>query len=744
MDHFAAAPPFNSLSLADVLEAREQFHVHLMHKANVIGTAVGRYLIRKDDPYPTERGGRVERPGARPPRTIENSEVRDYSWPCVLVFVSEWGQESQFGAGRDWRATDLVPKRIYLPDGRQIPICTTLAPPVETLPPPVPPEALALPPDTLAPGVPMLTTVQGTTHVASIGCLVSDGRVLYALTSRHVAGRPGERVGTVVEGRRVEVGRSSFKQIGRQPFSKAYPSWPGARVLVNMDVALVELDDQSAWSPTVYGVGQLGPLADLSVHNLTLALIGCPVRAHGAASGRMYGQIAALFYRYQAVGGFEHVADFLIGARAGAPLRTRPGDSGTVWVVETDDPARDLMPVAVQWGGAVFGSGAERLPFALATNLSNVCRDLEVDVVRSRDRGAFEYWGAVGHYAIGALACGQVAEPGLRALMLANRRRVSFDPGDITPGVDAVTAPGFVPLADVPDKVWKKHRTDAAPYGRRGPENPNHYADLDFAPPGVPSLDALTPTAAALTPQAWRDYYAAVHWNSMAARGLLPFRVWQLYRQMVREATVHDVARFVACAGVLAHYVGDACQPLHGSYLTDGDPFRRPDGSPSPTPLGLGEGYGGGVHSAYEDAMLDANASTAIPRIEQALGASHGMALVTGGAEAGFAGIALMRRARQRIPPIDLVETYGRLVAEHKPAQGPAALWEKFGAATIDVIADGCRTLAMLWESAWMEGQGPQIAAAEFRTISRPRLQRIYERQDFVPSVPLAQIDPLL
>ena len=50
MDHLTSSPEFNSLSLADVLEAREQFHVHLMHKANVVGTAVGRYLIRKEDP----------------------------------------------------------------------------------------------------------------------------------------------------------------------------------------------------------------------------------------------------------------------------------------------------------------------------------------------------------------------------------------------------------------------------------------------------------------------------------------------------------------------------------------------------------------------------------------------------------------------------------------------------------------------------------------------------------------------
>ena len=78
------------------------------------------------------------------------------------------------------------------------------------------------------------------------------------------------------------------------------------------------------------------------------------------------------------------------------------------------------------------------------------------------------------------------------------------------------------------------------------------------------------------------------------------------------------------------------------------------------------------------------------------------------------------------------------------PELAPAVLWEKVGAATIDVIADGCRTLAMLWESAWVEGRGPLIPAAELQTISRPRLQKIYERQGFVPSVALKDIDPHL
>ena len=45
-----SGPDFSAVSVRDLLEAREAYHVHLMHLDNVVGTAIGRYLIRKGDP----------------------------------------------------------------------------------------------------------------------------------------------------------------------------------------------------------------------------------------------------------------------------------------------------------------------------------------------------------------------------------------------------------------------------------------------------------------------------------------------------------------------------------------------------------------------------------------------------------------------------------------------------------------------------------------------------------------------
>jgi hypothetical protein len=42
---------YSSLSVRDLLEARDAYHVHLSTLENVVATAIGRYLIHEDDWY---------------------------------------------------------------------------------------------------------------------------------------------------------------------------------------------------------------------------------------------------------------------------------------------------------------------------------------------------------------------------------------------------------------------------------------------------------------------------------------------------------------------------------------------------------------------------------------------------------------------------------------------------------------------------------------------------------------------
>src|SRR6476659_337009 len=112
---------YSHLSLRDLVEARDMFHAHLINKRNVVATAIGRYLVRKKD---LDRYGR-DKGSSGGVRTLSNSVVVEDSWPCILAFVREW-EESSALVGRNFN--DLVPKTIFMPDGRKVPVCVVEAP----------------------------------------------------------------------------------------------------------------------------------------------------------------------------------------------------------------------------------------------------------------------------------------------------------------------------------------------------------------------------------------------------------------------------------------------------------------------------------------------------------------------------------------------------------------------------------------------------------------------------------------
>jgi hypothetical protein len=66
---------YDQLSLRDLLEVGDQYYVFLWAQTSCHG---GRYRIRRKDNWPTPKGPRkIHR---RYARTLENSEVRYYSW----------------------------------------------------------------------------------------------------------------------------------------------------------------------------------------------------------------------------------------------------------------------------------------------------------------------------------------------------------------------------------------------------------------------------------------------------------------------------------------------------------------------------------------------------------------------------------------------------------------------------------------------------------------------------------------
>src|SRR5262245_12733852 len=86
---------FHSLSIKDLLEARSAYHVHLLHLEHVVATAIGLYRIRKKD-SDVEDPEAVRSRSDAPARTLRNSTVTRWSWPCVLVLVNEWKKLRDF------------------------------------------------------------------------------------------------------------------------------------------------------------------------------------------------------------------------------------------------------------------------------------------------------------------------------------------------------------------------------------------------------------------------------------------------------------------------------------------------------------------------------------------------------------------------------------------------------------------------------------------------------------------------
>jgi hypothetical protein len=756
-------PNFRSLSLRDLLDARNQYHWHLMNKANVVGTAVGLYLIRKHDPWP-KAGSHADgtppddyqRPKDEEVRTFENSQVRPYSWPCILVLVQDWEAAEEFHGKRSF---EMVPPRLYMPDGRSVPVCVVEVKP--GIPSPAPRIQQRFPDSYLGGGFPLVQPVQGEEHEASTGCLVTDGHRTYVLTNRHAVGEEGSPVYARVHGELVEIGRSTELQKSRVEFTKVFPEFPGNRTYLTVDVGLVDVARAGDWSSQPYGLpGRVGAMADLNELNISLQLIDRPVMAFGAASGHLEGQIKGLFYRHKARAGYEYISEFLIAPEK-ADQQTSPGDSGTVWhLVEDDDSAKKdatknkeerpspadaeagsvLRPLAIEWGGqTLVGMDGSRFNFALATGLSTACELLDVDLVQDHNTGAVPYWGQTGHYSIASVAISVVEDPKLKAFLEANLERISFEPNELSPeDIKKKLGDGdFVELADVPDLVWKKVRADV-PGGRdyarnSGPEHPNHYADIDGENgQGQTLRDVTLQGLTNMTVQAWTAWYTQNAKGEHADKwGLLPFRVWQIFTEMVSRLKAGDPTGFLCASGILSHYVGDACQPLHGSVYSDG--YRD---------LGDGKHWSGkGVHSTYEDKMVDRHSEELLAAIGPAAEDFRGkLPSVTTGQEAAFATVQLMALAAKTLPPKELCDKY---IALGGGTSRPVVdgLWTAFKQETAAVMGAGARYLAALWDAAYVAGGKPALSAT---AIPEKKLAALYQDAKFLPSLTLAQIGPVL
>jgi hypothetical protein len=752
---------YSSLSVKDLLDAREAYHVHFSMLENVVATAIGRYYIHEKDWYAENPPGKP-RPNSYPqlkePRTLANSVIRPWSWPAVLVFVKRWEERRDLG-------DQAIPRTLYLSDGRSVPTCVIEMSVDESLPRPSlgPFQTSKL----LGGGYSCRRFHQGEQAVGTFACLVRKGGSYYALTNRHVAGGDGEVVSASIRGEYEPIGKTSDMAVDKQPMSTIFPAWADSHVLLTLDAGLIHVENINDWTSQTFGIGEIGEVFDATERSITLDLIGCPVRAFGGSTGVSEGEIRALFFRHASLGGYEYATDVLIGPRKEKgkdehPV-TNPGDSGTLWfydpaakapaevdqelditqpIIEPGERARRLRPLAMQWGGQRV-----RLPngtpsaYALGTFLSSICRVLDVEVVRDWSIGHDEYWGKIGHFAIGWKACDRLSGA-LGDLMRRNQDRIGFADKRLTQGSEfRVGRDGFVPLADVPDYVWIAAR------GTHPNEGIQHFADIDIPDiDGGPSLlEQCVADPRNVAASKWKAYF-----NGFAEQGVgpedgaLPFRVWQIWDAMVAYLRKADILRFVAAAGVLAHYIGDASQPLHCSYLHHGvPPKRKVNGREYPVPRDSADfdafkkSRAAKIHGIYEEMMLEVDPASALEKVDQVLGGRERRIQIKDGHGAAVATIHLMNAAQKRLSP-------DTIISADDASLGPKArakrLWENsdIREATAQSLADSVRVVTGLWSSAWIIGRGARIPKSKLIAFDEDDLDRVYRRESrFVPSMSL-------
>ncbi len=719
---------YNALSIKDLLEARDLYHVFLMQRKNVIGTAIGKYRIPEDFEITPET-----------PRTLENTRTMDYSWPCVMVFTREWKWK---GEGEDDTSLEnYIPQKLYLPDGRIVPVCVINAAWQQKTPAFIP--RLKFPGSVVGGGYPILNKTQGEDRWATLGCLVTDGTLVYGLTNTHVAGYPGDTIFTLTNGNEEDIGVSSKKQLQKKPFSEVYEGLPGKHSLANLDIGLIELDDVSNITSLVYGLGKVNGIFDVNHDTLSLSLVGYPVKGYGCASGVMRGEIVALFYRYKAAGGYDYVTDYLVGPRKGEEGHTlnfapSNGDSGTLLVIDSPGKSADMKAIAVLWGGQNDVSSDNVQRYGLAANLGTVCQCLDIELVGDWNIGYDRYFGAFAHVTLPSLCVQFLKDTNLRKLMSNNTSRFSMPLGE-TPAaaVEGLSKAGFVPLSDVPDLVWKMR---GGKY-QRGKEGANHFADMDQPDPRNKNrtLLDLCRDARNVDPDRWFEFYKA---TGVKEKGALPFRIAQVYDAMVKSIQEGNVEKYVCAAGILTHYVFDACMPLHISYLHHGDPAGDLKKVRSKeVPLAYE------VHAEFDNQLVEYYSDTIsreLPGLaEKKAGENLPVAVenIDTVKDVAIAAVALMRNTMAYASPALIVNDFEELVRLGiKKKDRCQRLWETYGHGLQQAMAEAVVLTARLWEVAWMQGNGSHNNLAT-GAVGEDALIKLYEtKEGFLDSVGLREI----
>src|SRR6185295_15016610 len=172
-------------------------------------------------------------------------------------------------------------------------------------------------------------------------------------------------------------------------------------------------------------------------------------------------------------------------------------------------------------------------------------------------------WGFLAHKSVNRRAV-ETLPPGLRPLFVAN--------------VDYLTEHAIDP------DLWRASSGEEA-------EGPNHYLDMDAfgkAPPfpEIPHVEAE---------------HLRVNGPKATEKGRVPWRVAELYGELVQAFRDHNSRRVLEKAAILGHYVADAHVPLHAVVNYDGQLTQQQ-----------------GVHFRWEAGVVERFERQLLPRVRLA------------------------------------------------------------------------------------------------------------------------------
>lgn len=222
-------------------------------------------------------------------------------------------------------------------------------------------------------------------------------------------------------------------------------------------------------------------------------------------------------------------------------------------------------------------------------------------------------------------------------------------------------------------------------------EGPNHFLDLDafgaYPFPGIPRIESE---------------HLARNGKDALQKGRVPWRVAEVYRELVAAFRAKDSARALERAALLGHYVSDAHVPLHAVVNYDGKDTGQ-----------------AGVHARWESGLVD--------RFERQLEAAVLPPPVVPVGDPVDASFGILLDSYTRSPAV---------LAADKAAAGPndfaetpeddryddayySRYFEREGAGLAARLSASVSAVASFWTQAWHDAGSPPLPAYRFPYVRR-------------------------